>query len=134
MNRGMNGVRLRRRLLNPFRYGFYAVVLFSHKVLRRLAPVFLLGLLATALLAAADGPVYLVAAVGQVAFYALGGVGALTRSTPAGRSKVLSTPFYFCVANAAALVAFLTFLGGRRIEHWSPARADAVPSVGRPGR
>lgn len=33
---GLKSVRLRAELLNPFRYGFYAVQLFSHKLLRRL--------------------------------------------------------------------------------------------------
>ncbi|MFQ5627680.1 MAG: glycosyltransferase family 2 protein, partial [bacterium] len=42
MNRGLRGVILRKRLLNPFQYGFYSVELFSHKVLRRLVPFFLL--------------------------------------------------------------------------------------------
>src|SRR4029078_5902630 len=36
ITRGLRGVLVRRELLNPFRYGFYAFQLFSHKVLRRL--------------------------------------------------------------------------------------------------
>jgi cellulose synthase/poly-beta-1,6-N-acetylglucosamine synthase-like glycosyltransferase len=44
MTRGLRGVLVRRRLLNPFRFGFYAVVLFSHKVLRRTAPLCLVAL------------------------------------------------------------------------------------------
>lgn len=125
MNRGLNGVWLRRRLLNPFRYGFYSVLLFSHKVLRRLAPVLLIGLLATALTLAPRAPFWLVAGAGQAALYALAALGGLLRQTAIGGSRLLSTPFYFCLANAAALVALATFLGGRRIEHWQPKRQDA---------
>ena len=38
------------------------------------------------------------------------------------QKKVLSTPFFFCLANAAALLATLMFLRGRRIEQWQPRR------------
>jgi cellulose synthase/poly-beta-1,6-N-acetylglucosamine synthase-like glycosyltransferase len=122
MNRGLNSVWLRRRLLNPFRFGFYSVMLFSHKVLRRLAPVFLLALLVTGLVLAPRGPLWLVAGAGQAALYLLAGLGYVLRETAAGGSRILSTPFYFCLANAAALVALVTWLGGRRIEHWQPKR------------
>jgi hypothetical protein len=43
--RGLHGVLVMRQLLNPFRYGFYSVELFSHKVMRRLVVFPLLLLL-----------------------------------------------------------------------------------------
>jgi cellulose synthase/poly-beta-1,6-N-acetylglucosamine synthase-like glycosyltransferase len=133
MNRGLNGVWLRRGLLNPFRFGFYSVILFSHKVLRRLAPILLLSLFVSSLALVSTGPLYFVIAAGQIACYLLAGAGFLLKASPAGRHRLLSTPFYFCLANAAALVALITFLGGRRIEHWNPKRQrDPVASAGRP--
>jgi hypothetical protein len=122
MNRGLNGVYLRRRLLNPFRYGFYSLVLLSHKVLRRQAPVFLLAAFACSLILAPGAPLFAAAALAQAAFYGLALAGWALRSTRLGRLKLLSAPFFFCLANAAALVATITFLRGRRIEQWQPKR------------
>jgi cellulose synthase/poly-beta-1,6-N-acetylglucosamine synthase-like glycosyltransferase len=126
MNRGWNGVWLRRRLLDPFRYGFYALLLFSHKVLRRLAPVFLIVLFVSGLVLAPRGPFWLACATAQAAVYVLGGIGFLLRRAPAGGSRILSTPFYFCLANAAAFVALVEFLRGRRIERWQPKRQEVA--------
>lgn len=122
MTRGLRGVILRRRLLNPARYGFYSIVLFSHKVLRRLVPVFLLVLAATSAYLAPGHPLYLTAAVAQIAFYALAMVGWSLRRAASGRLKVAYIPFYYCMANAACGVALLQLLRGRRIELWQPQR------------
>jgi len=133
MNRGLNGVWLRRDLLNPFRHGFYSVLLFSHKVLRRTAPVLLLVLLATGVVLAPRGPFWLAIGVGQAAAYGLAGLGGLLRGTPVGRNRLVGTPFYFCVANAAALMALVTFLAGRRIERWQPKRGEPAEEVANVG-
>ena len=121
MNRGMRGVLLRRELLNPFRYGFYAVILFSHKVVRRLAPIFLLSLLASNLFLT-HRRFYAVTAVLQLSFYLLAAAGGLLKSRRAGRQKLLSIPFFYCLANAAALVALAGLVRGEQIERWQPQR------------
>ena len=36
---GLRSVIHQRRLLNPFRFGFYSLQLFTHKVLRRLVTI-----------------------------------------------------------------------------------------------
>lgn len=122
MTRGFRSVLLRRRLLNPFRTGFYALVLLTHKVLRRLMAPALLMLLASSLLLSGTGPLYGVAALGQVLFYALACAGFGLRRAPRGAMKVLYIPFFYCLANAASMVAFIQFLRGRRIELWEPQR------------
>jgi cellulose synthase/poly-beta-1,6-N-acetylglucosamine synthase-like glycosyltransferase len=131
MTRGWHGVLLRRRLLDPRHYGFYAVVLWSHKVLRRLAPLCLLALFAASLAAARSAPLYAAAAVAQTAFYLLALAGGLLKRSRAGRRGVLYAPFFFVLANAAALVAFSRLLRGQRVERWQPQRpapGDPVPS------
>jgi len=127
MTRGMRGVLLRRGLLNPFRYGFYSIVLFSHKVVRRLAPVVLITLLSSNLLLIGHSRVYALAAALELLFYLLAGVGFLVKSHPVGRNKLLSIPFFYCLANAAALVALSKVARGERIERWKPQtrRAEA---------
>jgi cellulose synthase/poly-beta-1,6-N-acetylglucosamine synthase-like glycosyltransferase len=122
MTRGLRGVILRRRLLNPFRFGFYAVVLLSHKVLRRLAPLALALIAAASAWLAPASPFFLAIAVAQAAFYALATLGFLLRRTAAGRLKALYIPFYYCMANAACAVAAVQLLVGRRVELWEPQR------------
>jgi predicted ATP-grasp superfamily ATP-dependent carboligase len=47
-----------------------------------------------------------------------------------GRLAPLYVPFYFCLANAAALVAWWHFATGRRIERWDPVRGGAAATTG----
>ncbi|MGH7493004.1 MAG: glycosyltransferase family 2 protein [bacterium] len=126
MNRGLRGVLLRKRLLNPWRYGFYSIVLFSHKLLRRLVPFFLLVLLATSWLLYTHHAVYLFAAGAQTLFYLLAGVGYGLRRHRLGRLKCFYIPFFYCLANAAALVAVLRLLAGKKVELWQPQRHRSV--------
>lgn len=127
MTRAWRSVAMRRRLLNPFHYGFYSLVLFSHKVLRRLLPLVLLSLLVCSLLLANSGGLYIAASAAQILFYGLAGLGYFTRRSQLGRSRAIYIPFYYCMANAAALVALSKFLYGERIELWQPQR-HIVPS------
>ncbi len=122
MNRGLRGVLLRKRLLNPFRYGFYSLVLFSHKVLRRVVPFFLLALLAVSWVISAQHEFYFYAAAAQAFFYIMAGLGYMLRRHRLGRLKFFYIPFFYCLANAAALVAFLKLFAGTRIEFWQPQR------------
>lgn len=122
MTRGWRAVAMRRALLDPTRHGFYAVVLFSHKVLRRLLPLALVLLAAAGAALAPRGGVYATAAWAQIAFYALAGVGLLARRSRLGRLKPLYIPFYYCLANAAAAVALFRFLHGEQIALWQPQR------------
>jgi cellulose synthase/poly-beta-1,6-N-acetylglucosamine synthase-like glycosyltransferase len=125
MTRGLRGVVLRRRLLNPFRYGFYAVVLFSHKVARRLAPVPLVVLAVASAWLAPTHPFYFAAAAGQALFYAAALAGFLLRRSRIGGLKPLYVPFYYCLANVASAVAIVQVLRGQRIALWQPQRQAA---------
>jgi len=122
MTRGFRGLLLRKRLFDPFQYGFYSLVLLSHKALRRLVPCFLLALFAASILLSARGKLYLFAAFAQALFYGLGGTGYLLRGTAWGQKKYFYVPFFFCMANGAALVAMVKLVSGKRIELWQPQR------------
>jgi cellulose synthase/poly-beta-1,6-N-acetylglucosamine synthase-like glycosyltransferase len=122
MTRGLRAVILRKKLLNPFRYGFYSLALFSHKVLRRLVPFFLIIFFASSFFLRSNGPVYAGAFMGQVVFYTMAAAGYLTRSKGMGRLKMLYIPFFYCLANAAALKAVINVLSGKQIELWQPQR------------
>ncbi len=125
MTQGLRSIILRKRLLNPFRYGFYSLILFSHKVLRRLVPLFLLIFFATNVLLSRGGKFYFGAMVVQMLFYGLAGIGYVVRRTPLGHKRVFYIPSFYCMANAAALLAMVRLLCGQRIELWQPQRHEA---------
>lgn len=124
MTRGLRGLWRRKALLNPWRMGFYAVVLASHKLLRRLVPVFLVLLGVSSLWVSAQGAFYAAALWAQLGFYGLAALGCLLRHTRLGRQPWLVVPFYYCLANAAALVALLKALRGEQIALWQPQRHE----------
>lgn len=123
ITRGLRGVFIaRRQLLNPFRYGFYAIQLFSHKALRRLVAFLLLLLFLVNPFLWNEGWFYRLTMLGQLGFYGLGLLGYLLDGTRLGRLKFLTIPFYFCLVNYAVLLAALNIMRGQQIKRWEPQR------------
>jgi cellulose synthase/poly-beta-1,6-N-acetylglucosamine synthase-like glycosyltransferase len=122
ITRGLRGVLLRRALLNPLRYGFYALQLLSHKLLRRLMVFPLLLMLLLIPLTWNSGPFYQLVDEAELVFYGCAVVGLLFRRTRLGRLMPFSLPFFFCLVNAAALVATFNLVRGRRIDRWETRR------------
>lgn len=108
-----------RGLLLP-RYGLVGFQYFSHKVLRWLAPLFMLLALGTAT-ALTRWPFYRLCWWGQVGFYALAGLGGLLEILGV-RSKWLRLPFYFCFTNATALGGLVRYLSRKQTVLWTRAR------------
>ena len=127
MTRGLRGVYLRRRLLDPRSAGFYAVQLFSHKVLRRVMGLPLLALALSTPHLWREHAIYRLAALCQAGVYGLGIAGLLLREHRIGRSTILSAPAYFLLVNAAGLAAVWNLVRGHRIDRWDPQRAQAEP-------
>ena len=124
ITRGLRAVITMRMLLNPFRYGFYAVQLFSHKILRRLVVIPLLVLLLTSPLLWQMGRLYQVATIAQIGFYSCAMMGLLVSGTRLGRVRLFTLPFFFCMVNTAALIAIINVLRGHRIDRWEPQRQE----------
>jgi cellulose synthase/poly-beta-1,6-N-acetylglucosamine synthase-like glycosyltransferase len=99
--------------------GLYSLELVSHKLLRHLAPLFMVTLLAASL-ALAGRPFYRAALAGQLLFYAAGAAGYLLRRTRLMRFRPLTLAYYFCFVNAAALMGVLSVLRGTRLRAWTP--------------
>lgn len=118
----------RRELLNPFRYKFYAIQLFSHKILRYLVVFPLLILFFVSPFLWRAGFLYQLATIAQIVFYICAVFGLLFNETRFGRKKIFTIPFYFCMVNAASLVAIIYVLRGRQIKHWEPQRHGQQPS------
>lgn len=116
---GFQAMRQLRGLLSP-RYGLIAFQYFSHKVLRWLAPLFMLLALGTAA-ALTSWPFYRLCFWGQIGFYALAGLGGLLEIVGV-RSKWLQIPFYFCFTNATALGGLVRYFSRKQTVLWARAR------------
>jgi cellulose synthase/poly-beta-1,6-N-acetylglucosamine synthase-like glycosyltransferase len=110
-----------RQMLNPFRSGFFAVQLFSHKVLRYLVPFFLMALFAASAVLALSSLSYRILVAVQVACY-VGAVLALVLERFGIRSQLLVFPQYFVLANVASVIALYKLLRGERYARWEPIR------------
>ncbi len=110
-----------REMLNPFRSGFYAVQLLSHKVLRYAVPLFLILILFSSLIAAFHFIFFAVVYALQVLFYLTAFVGWLLEKRGA-KIGAFAIPLYFVLANLASVLAFYKFLQGENYAHWEPIR------------
>jgi cellulose synthase/poly-beta-1,6-N-acetylglucosamine synthase-like glycosyltransferase len=127
IGRGFASVWHRRALLDPLRTGFYALQLFTHKVLRRLVGIPLVALAVAALALAPAHAIYALAAAVQLAFHGLAVAGFALRRWPASHAPVLSLPLAFDAANLAGLIAFARFVRGDSQRGWVPDRRERRP-------
>lgn len=107
-----------RRLLNPLRSGMLAFQLISHKLLRYLAFMPLLGAVAASLFLATESKFYATAAVVQGLLYFLALAGWLRQGHP--HSAMLSMPYYFLLLNIASAHSALRFVRGEKQSVWVP--------------
>lgn len=134
ITRGLWAVAQMRQLLNPFQHGFYALQLFSHKVLRRLVVFPLILLFFSSFFLVFQGLFYQLAFLGQAAFYGLAVVGLLLEDRKLGRFKLFSLPYYFCLVNGACLLAVWNVIRGHRIVRWNTSRTEVenTPVINQP--
>jgi hypothetical protein len=118
-----------RAMMNPFRSGFYAVELFSHKVMRYLVPVFLMAALLSSAVLAPHSFFYAAAFIAQFCFYHAALMGWVLEKACV-HVRVLALPQYFVLTNIASLVAFYKFLRGERYARWEPIREPLVNKAG----
>ena len=103
-----------RRMLSPF-YGRVAFCFISHKVLRTLAPVFLLTMFVSSFWL--PGPWRAAALAGQGLLYGSAWAGYLCQRRGL-RVRWLSPPFYFCFGNLTMLAGLLQYLIRRERVTW----------------
>jgi len=119
---GVRGLVTRLPLMNPFKFGFYSLSLFSHKVLRRAVVLPLITLLITSFYLGSIHWFYSATAALQLIFYGLACIGYVARAHPAGNARLLYIPYYYCWLNAAALMGMMKFFRGERVAIWLPQR------------
>jgi len=125
ISRSLDAVSSARGVLNPMQHTRHWFLLVSHKLLRWLAPVFMIAMLfSSALLWSL--PVFRVATLLQIGFYALAFLGGLLQER--GKNwRFVSIPFYFSLLNLASLVACFKWVSGDLSGTWAPPR-QKIPS------
>ena len=120
MTRGMRSLLFSLDLMNPFRYGFYAIQLISHKLLKRLCVLPLLVL------------IFMTPWLFQwnfffkgLSFLIWGGLlmtlfSLATSRIWIGKTKPCRILSFFALVNFAALLAILNILSGKKIDMWQP--------------
>jgi len=107
---------------NPLRFEFI-----SHKLLRLVAPFLLIAAFVSTL--AFQQTLYRFALALQIAFYVLG-LLAVMKLAKGPLARVADPARTFIVLNAAALVAFLKFVSGRKVAWAAPATENLQASAG----
>ena len=123
VNRAWRAMLRMRALLNPIRFGRFALQFLTHKVLRWLVPFAMLIAFATNAILALNSGFYAVLFGIQCAFYVLAGLGALM-SKGSGTSALFYVPYYFCLVNLASAKGIFEAYQGKTYTTWSTARAD----------
>ncbi|UCG61420.1 MAG: glycosyltransferase family 2 protein [Candidatus Zixiibacteriota bacterium] len=108
------------RVLNPFRYGFYAVQMFSHKLCRWLVPLFMVVAFVSNIFLLNHGVIYQISFVAQALVYLLAILAfAAHRLQDIVMFKV---PFFFVMVNLSILVAWYKYLTGQEYVVWDATK------------
>ena len=121
--RAFHALKDKAALLTPLRFGVFAWQLWSHKVLRYLAFLFMAGALITnmALLFGPDySPWWSLMLVGQTIFYTTASYGHTMSKHGQQLPRLVGMVYYLCVLNLASAKAFWQFLKGRKQVTWNP--------------
>lgn len=117
--RAMRGLCYVSDLLKPWRHPWAAFCIWSHKVLRYGAYLFMLTALGSNIVLALHGGFYLALLVAQVLFYLLA-LGTIVQKQEPAIPGVLTLPAYLLTSNAAFAIASLRFLRGESMATWRP--------------
>lgn len=118
--RGLTALFGNAALLNPFAYPAFSFILWSHKLMRWLAPLPMLGCLVAAW-ALREQPLYLALFVAQLGLYGAAVAGFIWPAL-AARIWLVRLSAFFVLVNIAALKALALWLSGSRVEVWEPTR------------
>ncbi len=112
-------------VLNPLRFGFFTVQVISHKLLRWLVPVFMIGAFVANLLLLQGSVFYSTMAAAQILFYVLA-LGGWAQAQRPSVPKVLYVPYYFCLINYASLLGILSYYRGQTFTTWQTVREPSL--------
>lgn len=122
--RSLTTISRNAAIMNPLNHPDYAFCVISHKVLRWMSPLWLIGMLVTSASLFAV-PFYRYAFFAQTAFYGLALVGLVAQRLSFSSSPLLAVPLGVVVANVAFLRGLIAFLTGGRLRTHEPVRPQS---------
>jgi len=108
------------RVLNPFRYGFYSLQMFSHKLCRWLVPLFLITAFLSNVILFGSGLFYQVTMIAQIIMYLLSVLAYVDRKLQ--NVVLFKVPFFFVMFNLSILVAWYKYLTGQEYVTWEATK------------
>lgn len=130
VSQSLNGLKIHRRLLNPFSYGLFSIGLFINKVLRRLLPVALISMLVSsfalwALGCTAYGLLFVVQLAGVIFFLSFPLISPCLSSTNRLQKRVkrlIELGYFFLLGMAGSLWGLFSFVRGEKVAKWNPVK------------
>jgi hypothetical protein len=119
---GFRGVWQQRRLLNPRRFGFYAIQLATQKILKRLTFIPSAAIFIAVFAPGNETPLITALRVSFCLALLLAAAGHILRNSKYGRMKILAVPWYFLMANVACAIALFKALAAQQADKWQPFR------------
>jgi len=129
MSRGLNTLWFKRALLNPFRYGRFALMLTSHKLLRWLYYVLIpFAIISLGILSLHSGVARaLLALIG--AGVLCGAIGLALGNAARGAARIFSLAAFVLASHAAGGVAWWRAITGSKSAMWEPTRRRGAPDT-----
>lgn len=117
--RGMTGLSRHAEVMSVSRFGFFALQVISHKLMRWLSPCFFIAFFLVSAVLADYGIFYGLIFVAQLAFY---GISLAAHFLP-GLRRVgpIKLIYFFVQVHVALFDAALKFLSGQRMTTWKPS-------------
>jgi cellulose synthase/poly-beta-1,6-N-acetylglucosamine synthase-like glycosyltransferase len=109
--------------LNPFRTGWFAFKLFSHRFTRWFVFPWMLVALLTNLLLVSISPIYSTLFIVQLICFSCAIIGWILEKFDK-RIKLFYIPYYYVYIHLAAFIAVLQALSGKRVATWVPSTRE----------
>lgn len=124
VNRSWRGLWKNFEILNPFKVGFYALQIFSHKLLRWLGGLFCLIAFLSNLALLKNGEIYLIFFIVQFLFHLVAGLGYLLDKNGSKAPFLINLPYYFDMVNLASLQGIWDAFIGKKYVTWKTIRQE----------
>ena len=109
-----------KEILNPFKYGFFAFQVISHKLLRWLVPFLMIITFVENLILFDDYLLYELIMYGQLCFYLLAALAYLFKKLQ--EITIFKIPFFFVMVNLSIFIAWYKFLTKKDYVIWESTK------------
>lgn len=130
VSQSLNGLKIHRRLLNPFSYGLFSMGLFINKILRRLLPVALISMLISSfalwtLGCTAYGVPFIAQLAGVLLFLLFPIISPFLSETNRLQKRIkrlIELGYFFLLGMAGSLWGLFSFVRGEKVAKWDPVK------------